>query len=726
MPSAPPYSPLSTLAPALTLALLTTSAAVSGQTPPPTITAPAPADGEPYSAQNKGETDTPIDVSVEGGRAPRGARDPDLASYVIRGDALRRPGGTAVDVIAASPGVQAARTGAGSDLATLSIRGAPSAQLPVYLAGVRLNDDVTGGADLSTVPLFALDRIEVYRGNAPADADRLGIGGALFFEPKLPRGTHVGGSFGVGSFGELSFAAFGTLGDDRAGALFSFSRQTATNNFTFTDDRGTTSTNDDVVRTRENGDATTHEAWAIGRVALPGGGRLVLLANTFAREQGVVGPSSAPAVETRSATSRQLVAASARVPCTTPATSTTTPASTTTASTTPAIDRCSIELSTSAISAERTLTDPRGELALGAPGATVRGDRWQESARLRARITDNLEARASLFAGVDHLGIDLAPGAQLRVARLSVTGSASLAWDVHPTVTLFALGAGECLTTLAASGLGTLAGTGDTTTAATAGRTCAAGGPAARAGIRWLTPPGITLTALGGSYLRVPTLGEVHGLSASVLGNPDLASERGYGAELAARWAGASPSLSARWYADLTTFARLSEDLIAYRRSRVDQIKPFNISNARLLGVEALLGVDLLRHVRAELSVSALDPRDVTPGALVRSTLLPYHAQLTLASRAEVYTDLEQSVHIVGRVAVGATFRYRSGRVADPAATFHLAEIRELGLDASASFLRGRITTRASANNLLDLPNQDLLGFALPPRSFFGSVEATW
>src|SRR6185369_6565468 len=97
---------------------------------------------------------------------------------VVRGEDLKRPGATAADVLTASPGVEPSRGGAGSDFATVSIRGAPSAEVPVYLAGIRLNDDVTGAADLSTIPLFALDRVEVFRGNAPADADRLGIGGA--------------------------------------------------------------------------------------------------------------------------------------------------------------------------------------------------------------------------------------------------------------------------------------------------------------------------------------------------------------------------------------------------------------------------------------------------------------------------------------------------------------------------------------------------------------------
>ncbi len=675
---------------------------------------------EPEPPSKQDEADTPIDVSVEGAKAPRGARDPDVASYVARGEPLRRPGATAVDVIAASPGVQAARTGAGSDLATVSIRGAPSAQLPVYLAGVRLNDDVTGGADLSTVPLFALDRAEVYRGNAPADADRLGIGGAVFFEPRLPRGTRLGGSFGAGSFGELAFGAFGATGDDRAGALFSFSRQSATNDFTFVDDRRTVGSSDDVVRTRENGDATTHDAWAIGRLSLSGGGRLVLIANAFAREQGVVGTTSQPAREARSATQRELVAASARLPCAPARAGEGAPEVTDAA-----IDRCSIEVGSSLVLARRTVSDPAGELGLGGPLTSLHGDRWQQSARLRARLTDRLEARASLFAGIDRLGIDLAPGARLRASRLSVTGSASVAWDVHDRVTLFALGAGECLTTLAASGLTAFDaalgfGSGDV------GRACAAGGPAGRAGVRFVTPPGIILTASGGSYLRVPTLGELYGLSGAVLGNPSLVPERGYTAELGARWGRAMPSLSAQWYVDVTGFARLAENLIAYRQSRIDQIKPFNVTTARLLGVEALLGLDLLQHVRAQVSLSALDPRDVSPGAFAQSDLLPYSAQLALASRAEVYTNLEASVRFIDRVAIAASFSYRSGRVADPAGTFHLAEIRDLGLDASATFLGGRAAARFSVTNLLDVANQDMLGFALPGRAFHGSLEASF
>ena len=84
------------------------------------------------------------------------------------------------------PGVAVTESGGYGAPSTAAIRGATAADTPVYLAGIRLNDDVGGTADLSLVPLWLIDRVEIYRGNAPLEADRLGPGGAIFFEPRRP------------------------------------------------------------------------------------------------------------------------------------------------------------------------------------------------------------------------------------------------------------------------------------------------------------------------------------------------------------------------------------------------------------------------------------------------------------------------------------------------------------------------------------------------------------
>src|SRR5690606_15417395 len=121
------------------------------------------------------------------------------------------------------------RAGAQSDLSTASIRGSDSSQVPVYLAGIRINDDVSGSADLSTVPIWMIERAEVFRGNAPEAADRLGLGGAIFFWPRQPRATRAGASAGAGSFGERGGWLAYEAGTSGGGALVAVRRAQANN-----------------------------------------------------------------------------------------------------------------------------------------------------------------------------------------------------------------------------------------------------------------------------------------------------------------------------------------------------------------------------------------------------------------------------------------------------------------------------------------------------------------
>ena len=83
----------------------------------------------------------------------REGSDPTPAVYRVTGEVLERPGAQLDDVLERVPGVQTRRRGGAADLASASVRGATSAQTPIYLGGVRLNDDLTGTVDLSTLPL---------------------------------------------------------------------------------------------------------------------------------------------------------------------------------------------------------------------------------------------------------------------------------------------------------------------------------------------------------------------------------------------------------------------------------------------------------------------------------------------------------------------------------------------------------------------------------------------
>src|SRR5579859_5200563 len=153
-------------------------------------------------------------------------------------DRLVGPGLEAQDVLRTQPGVIVTESGGFGAPATAAIRGATAEDTPVYLAGVRLNDDVGGTADLSLVPLWLVDRIEVYRGHAPLDADRLGPGGAIFFEPKHPDNDAGGAGYYGGSWGASRGWLYQGIRSGSVSALVGVSGEHAVNRYPFVDDHG--------------------------------------------------------------------------------------------------------------------------------------------------------------------------------------------------------------------------------------------------------------------------------------------------------------------------------------------------------------------------------------------------------------------------------------------------------------------------------------------------------
>ncbi|WP_437687159.1 TonB-dependent receptor [Sorangium sp. So ce176] len=643
-----------------------------------------------------------IEVRVQGERtATAAARDPTAASYVIRGDELRAPGATASSVLGRVPGLQVVRTGAGADLATASIRGASSAETPVYLAGVRLNDDVTGTADLSLVPLWMLHRVEVYRGNAPADADRLGIGGAIFFEPALPRGPRVGAGLGAGSFGERSASASASLGDERASVLLALGRRAADNDYPYLDD-GDTGLNaaDDSTRIRQNADFEAYDLWSVARYRLPRGGGVTALFNGFARDQGLsdlsaraAAPAS-PAGAARSRVQRWLGAVAAVVPCAGPRAG--------------GVERCRLELKSSAILTRQILRDPLMRHGLPSPLVASAGERAAEQGTVRLRVAAGVTVSASAAVEVERLGIDQASAPPLRALRATSRASASASLAPAPWLEGYALGAVEHHATRV-DGDGGARGLVE---------------PSGRLGARLRLADGAALFANVGRYVRVPALGELHGISPIVRGNPELEPEQGVTAELGARASAALPRARAEASLELLGFARLASALVAYRRAGIGAVRPYNVRGARVLGLELTASASALDHVRAALTLTALDPRDASPDRGIVSDLLPFQSRLVAAPSLEVYA--EPAWLGGGRASLGARLLYRSSRVADSAGLLVLPEQAAVDVDLAVLALDGRLSARLAVENATGARMLDAVGFPLPGRSVHAAMEVWW
>jgi vitamin B12 transporter len=623
------------------------------------------------------------EIVVSGQKSARPARDPTVAASLVDQAELTRPGASAAVILAHVPGVQISATGAASELATASVRGASSAQTPVYLAGIRLNDDVTGTADLSLVPLWMLSRAEVYRGNAPADADRLGIGGAVYFEPRVPHKSRVGAGGALGSFGERSGFVGAELAEGGDGALVAFRGSAAQNDYPYLDDNGTASPADDRTRTRQNADYTAREAWAIGRSSLgERGARITTVFNAFDREQGISGVSAVPALAARAESARVLAGLSAKVPCS-------------------ADPSCQLELTTQGISARSRLSDPRSELGLLVKRLDSEGTRVGERARLTyaGRVLSVL-----LGANVDFERLALDGGAPLRATRSSSSARLGLTANVSEHTLLSALGVVTC----------------DRTRGPLTGDECADLTPEGRVGVREQWGP-FELRSNLGRYARVPTLGELYGVSALVRGSSALVPEQGVTWDLGARWEAPRGPVTA--FVDVFGFARRVSELIAYRRSSLGAVQPYNVGSARVLGAELEAGTTWLRHARASLSVTVLDPRDITARRSLTNDLVPYQSRLVNSVFLEGF--VEPRARVVQRASLDARLSYRGSRLADPAGLIVLPASTELDLGA-ALLLAHELSLRFAVDDLLDAHRFDFIGYPVPGRSFHLALEAWW
>lgn len=112
------------------------------------------------------------------------------------------------DVLTRLPGVQMVRNGGAGSTTSIYLRGAETRFTAVYIDGVRMDSQSTGGASWQDIPLEAIDRIEVLRGPAAAVYGSDAIGGVVQIFTKKGEGKakpYVG--LGWGSRGTVKAQA---------------------------------------------------------------------------------------------------------------------------------------------------------------------------------------------------------------------------------------------------------------------------------------------------------------------------------------------------------------------------------------------------------------------------------------------------------------------------------------------------------------------------------------
>jgi vitamin B12 transporter len=641
-------------------------------------------------------------VVVEGSRAPRSASDPEASVGVIEGEPLREPGVDAADILTRIPGVQVTRTGSSADLVTASIRGAEASQVPVYLAGIRLNDDIVGVADLSRIPLWMLQRVEVHRSGTPIRAARGGMGGAILFEPSLPGAQAYRLGAEAGSFATGALWAGGTLNhlsDDPSSkwaTSLAVKRSGARNDFRFKSDEGTAFFGgDDRLQVRRNADFSEGDIWVLSRGRVGAGQRAVNvtgLYNHLAREQGVSGISLVPAQSARSALTRDLAGLSARLPCSFG-------------------KACALSLASSLSLATLVTSDPEAELSLGVTDTFQRNDRFTQQMQWEVEHSAYLSTSFGVTGESSRLLLNTKGGEEqaLTRAREAYFGAVGgLTYSPQHDRFVRVVGRASCMDVSGA----------ELAPAAPEAR-IAECHPEGQIGAEKQWEEIFRVRALAHRGVRLPTLGERYLVSATTRGNPDLQAEKSFGVDLGATLEDA-PSHWVSYFLDVALFDRTTQDLIALRRSALGYVRPFNVGRARFLGAELSGEATAVDHLRSRSTVTLLDPRDRTPDRATANTLIPYRSQITATQEFEVYR--ENPAQTVSHLGMLGYLTYRSGRVADPAGLIVIPQQLVVDLGARLQFVR-QVDVRARLENVFGVARYDALGFPLPGRSAFLSAE---
>lgn len=99
---------------------------------------------------------------------------------IIDREQIERSGATGLaDVLKRVPGIEISRNGGPSATTSVFLRGAESRFTAVFIDGVRVDSQATGGAAWESIPLALIDRIEVLRGPAGAVYGSDALGGVI-------------------------------------------------------------------------------------------------------------------------------------------------------------------------------------------------------------------------------------------------------------------------------------------------------------------------------------------------------------------------------------------------------------------------------------------------------------------------------------------------------------------------------------------------------------------
>ncbi|MCB9776953.1 MAG: TonB-dependent receptor [Alphaproteobacteria bacterium] len=473
-------------------------------------------------------------------------------------------------VVETAAGTTVTRLGGLGDWAGVSIRGAQVRHTEVVLDGIPLNPDGSGAVNLSELPLWAFDRVEIYRGAPPPALASSPLGGVIHLvtADAAEARQSVAASYGSHWTNRVVAAARvpETLGSLDADTFAVAEVLSTRGDYSFFSDNGTEyNLLDDGFATRENNDKLQLSAHLRQTVGGPRW-RLSVLDAFLDREEGLAGHANSPTRQVRLWTLRNLAAARLSG------------------------ERGDLagELRLWGLLRREDLDDRAGEIGVGSQHSRDASSAVGVLASGRAAVAPGVVPGLTLSLRRDgYRPIDLRndrPGT-LRT-RVALSGAASgdlyfLSERVLLSPALLATGLfsqtdGASVQTLLLS---------------------------PRVGLLLRPLPSLALKANAGIGQRAPDFSELFGDRGAVVGNPDLRPERGRMLDLALRLAPPERG-GVQGVLEAGAFANRMTDQIVYVQNAQRTMVPLNLDDSRTRGLELALALDLWARIESRSALT--------------------------------------------------------------------------------------------------------------------------
>jgi len=150
-------------------------------------------------------------------------------------------------------GVQIKKYGGLDEYATISMRGSSAEQVSIFIDGMPLNNPLGGGYNLANIPLDNIERLEIYKGSAPFALGGQAVGGIVNIRTLNASRNAVDCAISYGSFNYKKTLMNFTRATNKFSTLLHFQYTDADNDYSYKHDNKThLISSDDYIDKRRN------------------------------------------------------------------------------------------------------------------------------------------------------------------------------------------------------------------------------------------------------------------------------------------------------------------------------------------------------------------------------------------------------------------------------------------------------------------------------------------